>query len=236
MRRPIGLTIMAATLLLAARAASAQSPPAGPPDLGPPMQHLAVQATVKVAPDELVADLAGVGMAPNAAVTQRHVNELMAKAKAIANGAAAMRTSFRDHSVGYTGEKPSPWTAQQSIEIRGRDGEATLDLVGRLQAIGLGITSLEWRVSDERVEQARQNATINALAALRKQATDAAAALGMEVDRIQAVALNDTPWAMPMAAAGMPPPNATAEDQDVAAGAIADVILRAPETQRNLAP
>lgn len=105
-----------------------------------------------------------------------------------------MRTSFLDYSIGYTDKKPPHWTAQRSIEIRGRDGEATLDLVGRLQAIGLGITSLEWRVSDERGEQARQDATIKALAALRnKQATNAAAALGMEMDRIQAVALNDPP-------------------------------------------
>lgn len=50
------------------------------------MLHLAARATVKVAPDELVADLAGVGMAPNAVVAQRHVNELMVKDKACLSG------------------------------------------------------------------------------------------------------------------------------------------------------
>ena len=223
-------TPAAVLFVLLARGAIAQpAEPARPADVQLPIPHLSTtlrlsaQATVKMAPDELVADLAGVGVAPTAVMAQRHVNELMAKAKAVAAGAAGVKTSFRDDSVGSIDEKPPHWTAQQSIEVRGRDGEATLDLAGRLQAIGLGITNLGWRVSDERGEQARQDATLKALTGLRKRAGDAAEALGMEVDRFLSVTLNEPPWAVPIqrggmaatpvAAAAVPPPNATPEDR-----------------------
>ena len=242
-------------LVLLARGAVAQppEPPARLPDLQPPIARfsttlrLSAHATVKVAPDELVADLAGVGIAPTAVAAQRHVNEMIAKAKAAATGAPGVTTAFRDYSVGYADERPPHWTAQQTIEIRGGGGggEATLDLVGRLQALGLGITNLGWRVSDERSEQARPDATLKALTALRKQAGDAAGALGMEVDRFLSVTLNEAPWAVPMQrggmaampmAAAMPPPNATSEDRAVSATASAEVILHLAPTDRRPTP
>jgi uncharacterized protein YggE len=208
-----------------------------PSALGPPMLHLSAWATVKVQPDELAASLQGVGIASTAILAQRHVNELMVKAKAVAAGAAAVKTSFQGYSAEFTDEKPPHWTAQQIVELRGAEGEQVLDLVGRLQGIGLAIKDLGWQVSPDRAERARQSATVKALTSLRIQAADAAAALGMEVDHIQSVALDELPRVVPFArggaftaravTAGLPAPNASRENLDVTATATADVVLRA---------
>ena len=231
---------LAGAMLLLGRAACAQTPtpPTAPAGLGPSIMHLSAQATIKVAPDELVARIAAIAVAPTAAAAQRRVNEMMTKARTTAAAIPAARTSFRGYGVFYSEEKPPHWTAQQTLEARGGDGEAVLDLVGRLQALGLALGGLGWEISAERAEQTQQDATLKALATLRKQATEGARALGMEVDRFQSVNLNSAPGVIPMAraeAAGaapmiasMPPPIATPESQEVVASVSADVVLALP--------
>ena len=165
-------------------------------------------------------------------------NEMMAKVKTAATGAPGVRTSFRDYAVIYSEVKPPHWTAQQTVEVRGGDGEALLDLLGRLQAPGLALGNLGWEVSAGRAEQAQQDATLKGLATLRKQATEAARALGMEVDHFQSVSLNNAPGVVPMGRpqmarappmmAPMPPPNASPESQDVIASVSGDVVLAMP--------
>jgi hypothetical protein len=41
------------------------------------------------------------------------------------------------------------WTAQQTLEVRGKDGERLLALVGKLQDEGLAVSSLDWQLSPE---------------------------------------------------------------------------------------
>jgi uncharacterized protein YggE len=238
MRFPASL---AGAVLLLGRAACAQvaTPPPAPAGLGPSIMHLSAQATIKVAPDDLVACLAAIAIAPTAAAAQRRVTEMMANARTTAAGTPGARTIFRGYAVFYSEEKPPHWTAQQTLEVRGGDGEVALDLVGRLQALGLALEGLGWEVSPERAEQTRQDATLKALVILRKQATEGARVLGMEVDRFQSVSLNDAPPGVtPMAraeAAGvaavmapMPPPNATAVSQDMIVSVSAEVVLAMP--------
>jgi len=191
MRFPASL---AGAVLLLGRAACAQvaTPPPAPAGLGPSIMHLSAQATIKVAPDDLVACLAAIAIAPTAAAAQRRVTEMMANARTTAAGTPGARTIFRGYAVFYSEEKPPHWTAQQTLEVRGGDGEVALDLVGRLQALGLALEGLGWEVSPERAEQTRQDATLKALVILRKQATEGARVLGMEVDRFQSVSLNLT--------------------------------------------
>ena len=110
--------------------------------------------------------------------------------------------------------------------------------MGRLQALGVALGGLGWEISAKRAEQAQQDATLKALAALRKQATKGARALGMEVDRFQSVSLSNASGVIPMARAEtagaapmmapMPPPNATTESQDVFASVSAAVVLAIP--------
>ncbi len=189
--------LVALTLLLLARAACAQQlvcpPGPAPAAPGPPMLHLSAHATTKAAPDELVADLTALANAPTAVAAQRRVNGLMAEASRAAEKVDGIKAAFRDYSVQFVDAKPAHWTAQQTLEIRGGDSAALLDLVGRLQSLGLAIGSLGWRVSADHAQQAHRDATLAALKRLRTEATDAAAALGMQIDRFQSIRLGDEP-------------------------------------------
>ena len=69
------------------------------------------------------------------------------------------------------------WTAQQTLEVRGKDGEPVLSLVGKLQNEGLAISSLEWQLSPELGREARDAAMVKALQALRVRADKAAQAI-----------------------------------------------------------
>ena len=151
---------LAAAVLLLGRAACAQvaTPPPAPAGLGPSIMHLSAQATIKVAPDELVAGLAAVAVAPTAAAAQRRVNEMLAKAKATAAGTPGTRTSFRGYAVFYSEEKPPHWTAQQTIEGRERGGGARPGgppAGGRAGARGPGLGNL---LGTSGVDAARRHA------------------------------------------------------------------------------
>jgi uncharacterized protein YggE len=212
-------------------------PAADAATLGPPQLHLSASATVQVAPDELVADLSALGNSPTAVAAQRRVNTLVAEAAKAADTVASVKAAFRDYSVQFVDAPPAHWVAQQTVELRGRDGPALLDLVGQLQALGLAIGSLDWQVSPARADAARQEATIAALKRLRSQAAVAAQALGVELDHYQSVRLNTGPHPIPYGravpammamAAPMPPPSASPTEQDVIADVDADVVLRPP--------
>jgi len=171
-------------LTIIARPAAAQAPDDKRwVDLGPPSMHMAASKTVKVAPDELVSDLTALGTAPTPITAQRQVNTVAAKAKALTDKAPGLKVAFQGYSVTFVYEKPTHWVAQQTIDVRGGDGEAVLTLVGHLQAEGLSIGNLGWQISKGRAEKAYQTATIDALHSLRDQANEAARAVGMEVDR-----------------------------------------------------
>ena len=252
MRSQLSRTLIA--LLLFAPEACAQDiscpPMPAPIASGPPVLNLSAQATIKLPPDMLVADMTALASLPTAIGAQRRVNSFMAQASKAADGVAGVKATFKDYSVAFIEasplNQPSHWTAQQTVEIKGQSSEALLDLVGRLQALGLVIGDLEWQVSAERAEKARQDATMQALKTLRTQASDDAAALGLQVDRFGSVRLNEEARPFPLVraamkmtvamAAAMPPPNATAEQQDVTATVSADVVLRMAADDRNPKP
>ena len=185
--------------------------------------HLSARASIKVAPDELVARLAAIAVAPTAAAAQHRVNEMMAEARTTAAGARGARTSFRGYAVLYSEKKPPHWTAQQTLEV---------------QALGLALGGLGWEISAERAEQTRQDATLKALARLRKQATEGARAPGMEGRPLPVGQPQQRAWRDAHGAhrdgrgramiAPMPPPNATPESQDVIAFVSAEVVLTMP--------
>jgi uncharacterized protein len=238
----VQLLTAALTFGLWAQAAAAQvqvqaNPPAA--DTGTVL-NLSVTAVVKVAPDQLIAELAAVATMPSAVEAQRRVNEMMAQAKTIAAGAPGVSVAFRSYTVGYADEKKTRWTAQQILELKtGGDGAALLNLVGRLQATGLALDALDWQVSEGKIEQARREATIQALKSLQSGAGEDAKALGLEVDRLKTVSLDGAlPYprhaarAVAMVAAATPPPSATPEAQDAVATARAEVVLRATAGER----
>jgi uncharacterized protein YggE len=217
--------------------APAPPSPAASVETRPSMLHLGATDFVRVTPDTLVADLVAVAVSTSPVTAQRHVNTMMAAAAKLATGVAGITTSLLDYSVSFTDERPPRWTAQQTLEVKGADSERLLDLVAQLQAAGLVAGNLAWQVSDERHNQAYDEALGLALKKLRARASLAAQAVGMQVDRLQDLRLENDVRPLPTfnramvpasaMVAGMPPPNVTATPRDVSASVSADVILKA---------
>jgi len=226
--------LVSLAFLAASSAADAQECVAPTPN-GPPLLHLSETATSTVPPTLLVADLVASSQSPSAVTTQRHVNDLMARADLLAGKVPGIVTEFHDYSTDFVDAAngvPAHWDASQTLEIRGHSGEMVLSLVGHLQAIGLSLGNLGWQVPPDEADAAGRKARLQALASLRQEALAAAQTLDLSVEDHQSVDLTGgpspilSPAPMQMEAA-MAPPLASANSQDITATVSADVILTA---------
>ncbi len=199
------------------------------------MLHLSVTGSVQASPDELVADLMAQATSPAAANAQRRVNEIIATGMKTARSVAGIEARAISYSVSPNDDKRSTWTAQQMLELRGADGPALLDLVGKLQQQGLATASLDWQLSPALRRKAHDQATTAALKELQERAASAAATLGLHVRFMRDVRLDEPdlvprgpfrPMGLAARAMAAPPPQATATPEDVTAEAAADVVLR----------
>lgn len=198
--------------------------------------HLADTETVSVAPDELAASLRAEATNADPAEAQRQVNAAIADALAHTGKVSGVTVSTGAYSVWHVGPTPQDnterWQASQSLELKGHDSVALLTLVGLLQHNGLVVGELGWRLSREAERKAHDEATRQAIAALRGRAQDAAGLLDLRFGSFKEVRL-DSAAPMPgprfvgaMAAmAAAPPPSAVAADVQVSATADADAVL-----------
>jgi uncharacterized protein len=207
-----------------------------PPAFAETLLHLADTETVTVTPDELAASLRVEATSATPADAQQRVNAAMTDALANARKVAGVTAGTGAYTVWHVGPTPQDrterWQASQSLDLTSRDSVALLTLVGILQHNGLAIGELNWRLSREAERRAHDEATRQALAALRSKAQDAAGLLDLRFDsfkqvRLEGTAQMPTPrFAGAMAAMAAPaPPNAVAMDVPVSATAEADVIL-----------
>ncbi len=198
--------------------------------------HLADTEMVTAAPDELTASLRAEATSATPADAQQRVNAAMADALAHAQKAAGVTASTGAYTVWHVGPTPENnrdrWQASQSLELKSKDSVALLTLVGVLQHNGLAVGELTWRLSLEAERKARDEATRQAISALRSKAQEAAGLLDLRFDSFKQVRL-DSAAQMPMprfapvmtAMAAPAPPNAVAVDVPVSATAEADAIL-----------
>ena len=218
--------LVAAGLLLAPPAFAAET-----------ILSLAETATVMTAPDELTAILRAEATAPNAAEAQNRVNALSREATAMAAQAKGIQVATVGYQVWKVGpnqqERGEKWQASQSFRLTARDGAALLTLVGSLQQKGLATSSMQWHLARETEKKARQEATKQAVLALRGRADEAAGLLDLKFDHFRAVRLDGSEpapgprpmMAMARSAEPAPPPVAMAEDIPVTAMVQADAIL-----------
>jgi predicted secreted protein len=218
-----------------AHAALAQACPPPPTGSGPPILHLSETAAVHVQPSLLVADLVANAESPVAVTAQRRVNDLMAQAAARAEKIADVTAVFEGYSTTFIDRSngvAARWIASQTLELRGKNADAILALVGQLQALGLSIGNLGWQVPEAELEAAGQKARLEALASLRQEAAAAAKVLGLEVAAYETVDLSGSPAPIfngprpMMAAMAMPAPMATRDSQAVTATVTGDIILK----------
>jgi hypothetical protein len=107
-----------------------------------------------------------------------------------------------------------------------------LTLTGSLQQQGLVVSSLGWRLSPAGERQAHQQATKQALVALRGRVDEAAVLLDLRFEHFKDIRLDSVApqplfraMAPAMGAAAAAPPSVAAEDVPVSATAEADAIL-----------
>jgi predicted secreted protein len=192
--------------------------------------RLSETAHVQVAPDEIVAALRYEASAPTPAEAQARVNTAIGKALDDAKQVAGITSSTGSYQVWQKNQSTGPWSAAQTITLKGSDGAEMLKLVGLLQGQGLGLQQLAWQVSPARAREAQAEATKMALGTLRTRAEEAAAVLGLRFTQFREVRLDGTrpvpiPRMMAMAAASAPMPHAEGQEQEIEATVEADAVL-----------
>jgi predicted secreted protein len=202
----------------------------GAPAWAQTVLHLSETARVTVRPDELNASVKVSAGALSAAEAQNRVNALVAHALDQAKASAGVVATTGNYQV-WHGTQPDQWNAEQSIDLRGRSGDAVLRLVGIYQSQNFALSRLGWQVAGDSARAAKAQATREALGHLRERADDAAAVLGMRFAAFRDVRLDGAPpnvGPMPrmMAAAPMAAPNAQADDVAVEATVEAEILLQ----------
>ncbi len=192
--------------------------------------HLAETAEVTRAPDELRATFRAEARAGTAAAAQEAVNRAVAAALTRGRAVPGVQVATGGYWTNRN-EDPRGWVAAQTVTLRGREAAPLLELAGTLQASGLAMAGLEWGLTRELEEAARDEAGRAAIDTLRRRAEAVATQLGMQVAGIRELRLNAPGGAgpRPMRAemrAAAAPPVAVPEVVVVGASAEAMVVLR----------
>jgi uncharacterized protein len=241
------LTLLPAAALLAAlavpaRQASAQPAPTAPAtapatasNAAETVLTLSETAEVSRAPDELRAVLRATARGNEAAGVQAQVNRAIEAALARAKETQGVRAT----TGGYWTDRDNQsrqWNASQQITLQGREAAPLLELAGALQGQGLALAGLDWSLSRDVAQAARQEAGRMAIEALRQRAAAVAQQLGMQVAGIRSLRL-DAPEppaprmammrAAPSGVSSATPPSSVPEEVNVSSTAVAEVVLRA---------
>jgi predicted secreted protein len=227
MRRTLLISLLALPLLAGAAAAQ-------PAVFAGPGTLLRLSETVEVTrvPDEVQATLRAEARDASAAGVQAAVNRTMAAALEAARAVPGITATTGAYRT-WRGEEPARWMASQTLNLRGGNGAALLELAGALQARGLALGGISHGLTRDTARTARQEASALALEAIRARAEALATGMGMRVERIAEINLEatDTTPPRPMMAGAMAraaaAPVAQAEDILVSATAQAVVVLAA---------
>ena len=147
--------------------------------------ELSADASAEVQETLLVATLTVVAEGRHPAFVQGDVNTAMTKALAAARERSAIKARTSSYAIWPLDEKTSPrlrYHAEQSLSLTAEDGAALLDLVGRLQAEGLEVRSLDHAPAPAAIADARRRLLDDALHDLRATAEQAATAMGMRLN------------------------------------------------------
>ncbi|MCH4089859.1 SIMPL domain-containing protein [Acetobacter sp.] len=187
--------------------------------------------SVDAAPDLVTATLLVQNEAAKAVEAQAKTNDAARNAVTRAEkvvGVTVLTDSY-DVSENRKDNKPSSWTARQTIQIKAKDASALLDLVGKLQASGLLLEGVSWSLSPEHQKELHRQAEKKAVEDMRNRSNDIAGDLGLKVSSIASISVDESLMVRPvafMARAAMAAPTMRSEDQTVSATIRAEVILK----------
>lgn len=161
---------------------------AAPTPFEPARLVLSATGQAEAVPDVLAAVLTATasGAAPEA--VQHSINRATSDAVAASGKVASVQASLQGYTMSQ--DERHVWTGTATLALAGRDGEALLALVGRLQADGLALVSLAWELSPPLREVVTGQAERQAIVALRARAVNAADAIGLRLLGLQELRLD----------------------------------------------
>ncbi|MCF8496587.1 MAG: SIMPL domain-containing protein [Alphaproteobacteria bacterium] len=154
---------------------------------GATMVNLSVNERVEVDQDLLVANLQIQAENNDGRALQDEINKTMKKAVDAAKAAPTVKVSTQSYQVYPYDQNPDPkrgeniirkWRGSQELMLKSTDSTALLKLTGDLQEMGLNITSLNYTVSPELLEETQNSLLEGALLKLKTKADRTAKALG----------------------------------------------------------
>ncbi|MCS6855611.1 MAG: SIMPL domain-containing protein [Elioraea sp.] len=224
----VAAALVAAALALAVPAATAQEP------LRETVLKLAESAERRVRADELHASLRVQAQGNSVSAVQQAVNRAAQAALERARAVPGVTVATSGYHTWREGDRLQTWRAMQELRLSATDGApALLDLVGELQAQGLALGGLTYRISHELQRRVREDLAAEALAGLQARAERLGAVLGLTFAGFREVRV-DLPTReglpMPRATAAMradaaPPPAAEPEEVVLTATVEGEAVL-----------
>ena len=161
--------------------------------------HLTATGTVQLPPDEAIANLTIQVYAPQAAAAQASVNRLMAAALDAARHAPGITATTGLYDVATSLDAQghvTQYAASQVLHLTGpaedgRPAASFTDLVGKLQAQGLQVSTLSAQLSAAGRQHAEDQAIQAALRRLHDQATLIATSLGEKAGPIKSLTVGE---------------------------------------------
>ncbi len=153
---------------------------------GGTLVDLSATERVEVEQDLLTATLRYETENSNPRALQNEINSHMKEALGIAQSVETVKTSTQGYNVyqydPHRHKKSLPskkiWRGSQGIQLKSKNADDLLDLVGRIQGTGLTMNGLNYSVSPELLEETRNNLLEAALKKLQIKAKRTARALG----------------------------------------------------------
>ncbi len=153
---------------------------------GAALVSLSASERVEIEQDLLVANLQYETEDKNPRALQDKINKKMKEALDTAKKVASVKVSTQQYYVyeydRNQGKKGLPvdkvWRGQQGLMVKGKTADELLDLVGKLQEMGLTAQGLNYQVSPELLEETRESLLEAALVKLKAKADRTAKALG----------------------------------------------------------
>ena len=184
---PLSVGLLALTLALPALAQTAQPLAVSLPD-GQTVLNIAATERAQIQQDLLMASLRIEKEGADAKAIQDEINAMMKKAVDTAKAVPAVKTSTGQYYVYQKDPNPVPmekgatplpktWRGSQNLELQSTSADVLLKLVGELQEAGLIIGGLNYTLSPDKADQAKDALMEKALAKVTARAERAAKAM-----------------------------------------------------------
>jgi len=241
-----------ALLTFAAPALAQETSPFPKVEPGQTLITLTATEQTKLKQDTVTASLKYELDGPSANEIQDKINKAMTQAVQLAKGVDAVKVSTGSYYVyivqddgtidprtGRPFETKKTWRGMQSMTLESKDAGKLLDLVGKIQTLGLTMENLNYSLSPDVADSARDDLLNRALGKIQSRAALAAKTLGKGNYDIQEISVDGAsqPYPQPRvymmkaeagmaAAADVAAPVAEAGEDDVSMTVTARVLLK----------